>query len=219
MSLRKGRPSKKPGSSTSGAPKGRGAASSQKTGAGNAASRGAGDVKIKESAKTARPSLSQAGGKYVRPKATTARVSRENLQAAPAFAQPPAGSRKSVEKISSEERARRVWQIVVQNHLNTILLVLKPVTVARMLAVSPAQVTRWQQNQVPDAGTRDRLRRVSDTVSLLLQRFQPIAAADWLHAPNIHEMDGGGTPADLIRQGKWEVLRPYVEEAVSEAYG
>lgn len=218
MSLRKGRPSKKSGSSTAGVSRGRGA-SSQKTGAGKAAFKGAGDVKIKDSAKPARSALSQVGGKSVRPKAVTARVSRENPQAVRAVAQLPAGSRKGVEKISSEERARRVWQIVVQNHLNTILLVLKPVVVARMLAVSPAQVTRWQQNQVPDAGTRDRLRRVSDTVSLLLQRFQPKAASDWLHAPNIHEMDGGGTPADLIRQGKWEVLRPYVEEAVSEAYG
>jgi hypothetical protein len=123
------------------------------------------------------------------------------------------------EAIPSEERARRVWQTVVQNQLNTILIVLKPVMVARMLAVSPAQVTRWRQSQVPDAETRDRLRRLTDTVSLLLQRFQPSAASNWLHASNIHEMDGGGTPVDLIRQEKWDVLRAYAEEAVSGAYG
>ncbi|HEU0076530.1 MAG TPA: hypothetical protein VFQ76_02710 [Longimicrobiaceae bacterium] len=212
MSLRKGRPDKKTGASAAGAPKGSGAASRQRAVASKAAVERAGDVKVKESATPARSSLSPAGGKSVKPRAAAAQVVRP-------VAQPLAGSRKGVEKTSSEERARRVWQIVVQNHLNTILLVLKPVVVAQLLAVSPAQVTRWRQNQVPDAGTRDRLRRLSDTVSLLLQRFQPKAASDWLHAPNIHEMDGGGTPADLIRQGKWEVLRPYVEEAVSEAYG
>lgn len=123
------------------------------------------------------------------------------------------------EAISSEERARRVWQTVVQGHLNTILLIMRPIALAALLGVSPAQVTRWQQNQVPDAGTRDRLRRVADTASLLLQRFQPEAALDWLNAPNIHAADGGGTPMDLIRQGRWEVLRVYAEEAASEAYG
>jgi hypothetical protein len=129
------------------------------------------------------------------------------------------GAHGSIEAIPSEERARRVWQTVVQNQLNTILIVLKPVMVARMLAVSPAQVTRWRQSQVPDAETRDRLRRLADTVSLLLQRFQPSVASDWLHAPNIHEVDGGGTPVDLIRQENWDVLRAYAEEAVSGAYG
>lgn len=128
-------------------------------------------------------------------------------------------ARKPVQRVSSNERARRVWQAVVQNQLNTILLVLKPVVVARLLGVSPAQVTRWRQDQLPDAETRDRLRRLADTVSLLLQRYQPGVAADWLQAPNIHEMDGGGTPADLIRQRKWDVLRAYAEEAASEGYG
>lgn len=129
------------------------------------------------------------------------------------------GANGSIEAIPSEERARRVWQAVVQNQLNTILIVLKPVMVARMVAVSPAQVTRWRQSQVPDAETRDRLRRLADTVSLLLQRFQPSAASDWLHASNIHEEDGGGTPVDLIQDEKWDVLRAYAEEAVSGAYG
>lgn len=109
---------------------------------------------------------------------------------------------------------------VVQNHLDTIRIVYgQSGELASILGVSPALITRWSGEQLPDLVDRDRIRRFADLVSLLLQRFVPAAAADWFSAPNVDPRDGGGTPLDLLREGKWDVLRTYAEEAVSEAYG
>lgn len=59
----------------------------------------------------------------------------------------------------------------------------------------------------------------ADVIAMLLQRYAPAAVADWFRAPNVHPLDGGGTPLELARRGEWVVLRAYAEEAVSDGYG
>jgi hypothetical protein len=121
---------------------------------------------------------------------------------------------------SGTERVLQASHRVVANHLDTILIAFgKPSEVASILGVSPSQMTRWRGQQLPDGVNRDRIRRFADAVALLLQRYQPSAAADWFRAPSIDPRDGGGAPLDLVREGKWDTLRAYAEEAVSESYG
>lgn len=119
-----------------------------------------------------------------------------------------------------ESLAKQARLRIVKNQIDTILEALeKPVVLARMLGVSPAQVTRWRTTQLPDLRNRDRLRRLADTVGLLLQAYQPSVAGAWFRSPNVHPEDGGGTPADLIQRDQWDALRSYAEEAASEGYG
>lgn len=119
-----------------------------------------------------------------------------------------------------ESLAKQARLRIVKNQIDTILVALeKPVVLARLLGVSPAQVTRWRTAQLPDLRNRDRLRRLADTVGLLLQAYQPGVAGAWFRSPNVHPEDGGGTPADLVQRDQWDALRSYAEEAASEGYG
>lgn len=109
---------------------------------------------------------------------------------------------------------------IVANQIDTILVALQePVALARLLGVSPARVTRWRAGQLPDQRNGDRLRRLADTASLLLQSYPPAVAGAWFQSPSVHPDDGGGTPADLIRRDEWDAVRAYAEEAASDGYG
>ncbi|HKK93721.1 MAG TPA: hypothetical protein VJ925_09810 [Longimicrobiales bacterium] len=86
-------------------------------------------------------------------------------------------------------------------HLDTIRAVVgSDRTVAFILDVSPAQVSRWRKGQTPDPDNADRLAGLALVVEMLARWLHPDTVEGWLDGPNAHL--GDRTPAYLLRRGK-----------------
>lgn len=85
-------------------------------------------------------------------------------------------------------------------HLDNIRTILgSDRTVARILDVSPAQVSRWRRGQTPDPDNADRLAGLAFVVEVLSRWLQPATIEGWLDGPNLHL--GDRSPAYLLRRG------------------
>lgn len=87
--------------------------------------------------------------------------------------------------------------------------------IARVLGVDPAQLVRWEHGQLPDARNRARLAALATAVGDLLERYEPSVIPGWFRAPSV---EGGRTPADLLREGSREALLSHVAAAVQGAF-
>jgi transcriptional regulator with XRE-family HTH domain len=86
-------------------------------------------------------------------------------------------------------------------HLDTIAAgVPSDRTIAGLLHVSPSQVSRWRQGQVPDVDNADRLAGLALVVEMLLRWLEPEAIAGWLEGRNAHL--GDRSPSYLLRHGQ-----------------
>jgi transcriptional regulator with XRE-family HTH domain len=72
--------------------------------------------------------------------------------------------------------------------------------VAEILGVSPSQISRWKQGQVPDLANADRLAGLALVVEMLSRWLAPEAVEGWLQGHNAHLADRA--PASLIRMGR-----------------
>ncbi len=87
------------------------------------------------------------------------------------------------------------------HHLDSIRSVLgADRTVARILDVSPAQVSRWRKGQTPDPDNADRLAGLALVVEMLARWLHPDTVEGWLDGMNAHLNDR--TPAYLLRRGQ-----------------
>jgi len=71
---------------------------------------------------------------------------------------------------------------------------------AKLLGVSPAQVTRWRQGRGIDEANARRVDLLELVMSSLLRLYSPEAAELWLLGVNPHL--AGHRPIDLIRAGR-----------------
>jgi transcriptional regulator with XRE-family HTH domain len=72
--------------------------------------------------------------------------------------------------------------------------------VAAILGVSPSQVSRWRQGQLPDLDNADRLAGLALVAEMLARWLAPDVRESWLQGANAHLSDR--TPAYLIRLGQ-----------------
>jgi uncharacterized protein (DUF2384 family) len=92
-------------------------------------------------------------------------------------------------------------QRLARLHLDTIASGLgSSRAAARILGVSPSQLTRWRQDQAPDAENADRLAGLALVMEMLLRWLEPEAVEGWLEGPNAHL--GDRSPAYLLKQGQ-----------------
>jgi len=86
-------------------------------------------------------------------------------------------------------------------HLDTIRAVVgTDRTVAWILDVSPAQISRWRKGQTPDPDNADRLAGLALVVEMLARWIHPETVEGWLDGLNFHLQDR--TPAYLLRRGR-----------------
>ncbi|HEY7960973.1 MAG TPA: antitoxin Xre/MbcA/ParS toxin-binding domain-containing protein [Solirubrobacteraceae bacterium] len=71
---------------------------------------------------------------------------------------------------------------------------------AELLAVSPAQITRWRRGEGIDEVNARRVDLLELVMSTLLRLYDAEAAEHWLHGANPHL--GGRRPIDAIRVGQ-----------------
>src|SRR4249919_2056143 len=80
---------------------------------------------------------------------------------------------------------------------------------AELLSVSPAQITRWRNENGIDAVNAQRVDLLELTMSSLLRVYSSEAAEDWLLGVNPHLRDR--RPVDLIRGGNTRELLEAIE--------
>jgi hypothetical protein len=120
----------------------------------------------------------------------------------------------------SEDRRRALTQPVLKSVIDKKVEILRQVlgqdvVIARLLGVSPAQLSRWKKGQMPEETNRARIRVLTETVAVLLERYQPSVIVGWFESPGI---GGGRRPVDLLHSGEWGDLRAYAEEAAAGAF-
>ena len=102
-------------------------------------------------------------------------------------------------------------------HLTTCRSVLGSYcSVAEILGIPAARVTRWRKGQRPNADDADRLAALSTAVELMGRWVAPDSVPHWLRAPNPHA--GSLTPARLIREGRIADLMGAIEAEKAGSY-
>lgn len=71
---------------------------------------------------------------------------------------------------------------------------------ARVLDVSPSQVSRWRRGQEPDPDNADRLAGLALVVEVAGRWLSPELVEEWLNGPN--GFLRGRTPAFMLRRGR-----------------
>jgi hypothetical protein len=89
-------------------------------------------------------------------------------------------------------------------------------SVAEILGVPLARVTRWRKKRRPNADDADRLAALSTAVEMMGRWLVPEAVPDWLRAPNPHAERL--TPAYLIREGRIADLMGTIEADKAGSY-
>jgi hypothetical protein len=87
--------------------------------------------------------------------------------------------------------------------------------IARLIGVDPAQLSRWGHGQSPSPETRLLLRVFADTVRTLSETFEPSVIPGWFEAPRAGETL---SPAEMLREGRYDALREAVEASTQGAY-
>jgi transcriptional regulator with XRE-family HTH domain len=89
--------------------------------------------------------------------------------------------------------------------------------IAELLDISPSQVTRWRNGQIPDLENADRLAGLALVVEMLLRWLEPVSIEGWLHGINLHLANR--TPAYLLRRGKATEVINAIEAEKAGAFG
>src|SRR3990167_4289329 len=71
---------------------------------------------------------------------------------------------------------------------------------ARLIGVSPSRISRWLQDEVPDAANQRKVEGVEFVLSRLLGVWERTTALKWLEGFNAHL--GDRRPIDLIAMGR-----------------
>ena len=87
---------------------------------------------------------------------------------------------------------------------------------ARLIGVSPSRVSRWLQDEEPDAENRRKVEGVEFVLSRLLDTWERETALKWLDGFNAHL--GNRRPVDLLAQGRVAEVIQAVEAHETGAY-
>ena len=87
---------------------------------------------------------------------------------------------------------------------------------ARLIGVSPSRVSRWLQDEEPDAKNRRKVEGVEFVLSRLLDTLERETALKWLDGFNAHL--GNRRPVDLLGQGRVAEVIQAVEAEETGAY-
>ena len=89
--------------------------------------------------------------------------------------------------------------------------------VANILGTRPETVSRWNQGRAFPRGKTERLLLELDyVVDLLSDFYEPLEARVWFYSRQ--RVLDGETPADLIRQGKTEIVLEALEQLRDDIY-
>lgn len=80
-------------------------------------------------------------------------------------------------------------------------------------AVSPAQITRWQQGQPSDLRSAERVDVLELVLSELSRPYEPDVARRWIEGLNPHL--GDRRPIDVVRSGRAEDLLPALRAEIA----
>jgi hypothetical protein len=87
--------------------------------------------------------------------------------------------------------------------------------IAQLIGVDPAQISRWGRGQSPSPEKRILLRVFADTVRTLSETFEPSVIPGWFVAPRAGERL---SPAEMLREGRYDELRETVEASTQGAF-
>ena len=87
---------------------------------------------------------------------------------------------------------------------------------ARLIGVSPSRVSRWLQDEEPDAENRRKIEAVEFVLSRLLDTLERETALKWLDGFNAHLRNR--RPADLLAQGRVAEVIQAIEADETGAY-
>lgn len=87
--------------------------------------------------------------------------------------------------------------------------------IARIVGVDPAQISRWGRGQAPSSEKRLLLRVFADAVRTLSETYEPSVIPGWFAAPRTGETR---SPAEMLREGRYEELRETLEASVQGAF-
>ena len=87
---------------------------------------------------------------------------------------------------------------------------------ARLIGVSPSRVSRWLQNEEPDAENRRKIDGIEYVLSRLLETWERETALKWLAGFNAHLRNR--RPIDVIAQGRITEVIDAIEAEETGAY-
>ena len=87
---------------------------------------------------------------------------------------------------------------------------------ARLIGVSPSRVSRWLQDEEPDAENRRKIEAVEFVLSRLLDTLERETALKWLDGFNAHLRNC--RPVDLLAQGRVAEVIQAIEADETGAY-
>ena len=94
---------------------------------------------------------------------------------------------------------------------------MRHIEVANLLGTRPETVSRWNQGRAyPHASTEKTLLELEFIVDQLSDFYEPNEARQWIFSPQKHL--GGGSPAELIREGKIDEVRRLVNQLRDSVY-
>jgi hypothetical protein len=94
---------------------------------------------------------------------------------------------------------------------------MRHIEVANLLGTRPETVSRWNQGRAyPHASTEKTLLELEFIVDQLSDFYEPNEARQWIFSPQ--KLLLGGSPAELIREGRIDEVRRLVDQLRDAVY-